>query len=173
VQGNVVRVPVEAIGIERQNDIRLPRKNFGFDFRPQRISGEPGQHAVLMVVERHGADAERPRGGFEFLATSSPGRSRALTQLAVRHAEKRRVGAQRRAPRQQPAARDRLVVRVGEDRQNGTSVKIGGHRHRSMCQRQKRTSRTTRTPRVAGDLRRNQPPLRRWKLLWCKIYWLG
>ena len=102
-----------------------------------------------------GTDAERPRRRFEFAAPSPPDRSRTLTELAACHAEERHVGAQIRAPGQQPPARDRLVVRVGEDRQQRTSVQVRGNRH-PRSTRAQRKSRNARRATVRVETTRQR-----------------
>ena len=61
--------------------------------------------------------------------------ARSLAVLAARHAQQRHRRAEACAPREEAAGRDRFVVGMGEDRQQGAAVeiKIGQHALDSQC----------------------------------------
>ena len=121
VHGDVVRVPVETILTKGDHNVGCGPSDDRSNVRLELPGLSPGQHAVRMVEDGDLRDAEDAGGVPELgLADVGPGRRPrvgVLAVFAVCDREQRHAHAEGGAPRQQPAAGERLVVRVGEHRQ--------------------------------------------------------
>ena len=125
VHGDVVRMPVETIFTKSDHDIGAEPLNRIANVGLELFGIRPGQHPVFVVEDRDLFDAEDAGGIPELRRADVAGGRRPARDIRVVHLsvfpvcdrEQRHAHAERGAPRQQPAARERLVVRVGEHRQ--------------------------------------------------------
>ena len=141
VHRNVVGVPVEAITVERDDDLWLESANSAENVRFKPRAVDPGEHAILVVEQCDIANPENPCG---ILQLSLPNvaklcavfRVAPRTVLAMRETEQRNLNTTVRAPSKQAAACQRLVVRVRKYRQQGRATQvIERHRHVRRCAR--------------------------------------
>ena len=121
----MIGVPVEAVFAEGHHHVRPAFDDRRVDVPLQHAGWQPGQRAVGVIAKHHLGEAERGGGRLELarpcgteVVYSAP------TRLAARQAEQRHVRPAGGAPCEQPAGRQRLVVGMGEDRQQRTAPEI-------------------------------------------------
>src|SRR5688572_20424655 len=116
-------MPVQPVLIERNHDVRTEPIDGPPDVGFELSLVDPWQHAVLVVEEDEIGHAERATGVVELpgpQCTEALRRHSLTTVSAVGHAEQRDPGTAIRAPGEQSAAGQRLVVWMGKDREQGT-----------------------------------------------------
>ncbi len=124
--GDVIGVPVEAVFAERHHHVRPAFDDRRVDVPLQHAGWQPGQHAVGVIAKHHLGEAERGRRAASSSRARVAPRSStcAPTRLAARQAQQRHARPSGGAPCEQPAGRQRLVVGMGEDRQQRTALEI-------------------------------------------------
>jgi len=91
VHRDVVWMPIEAVGVEGDDDLWLQPADGAEDVRLEPEAVDPGQHAVLVLEQYDVADAENP-SGIPQLARTNVRKPLVLlpgTVLAMREAEQR------------------------------------------------------------------------------------
>ena len=105
---DVIGVPVEAVRVERDDDVRLEAVDGVEDVRFEPRFLDPGQHTVLVVEQYEVTDAENPCG-IPQLALPSVTKPLAVVSravLAMREAEQRDPNPLFAAAREQASARE-------------------------------------------------------------------
>ena len=118
-------MPVQPIVAKGDHDVWAEPLNRIANVRLELFGIHPGQHPIFMVEDRDFFDAEDAGGIPELRRADVAGGRRPVRALRVVHLsmfpvcdrEQRHAHAERGAPREQSAAGERLVVRVGEHRQ--------------------------------------------------------
>ena len=124
----MIGMAVGAVGRERQDDLRPQAADFARDGRDGLRGIGPVQVLVDVIEHREVADAERRRRGPQFLLANPRERVRAgmlrriampaePAALAARRGDERRLDAFGRIPRQRAPDAERLIIGMGEHRQ--------------------------------------------------------